>query len=310
MPATCSTSSKDDEPMSLRARLATVYLRATRRRVNASDAATARSIAAPKTTNVPPAKLRRTLAIDRQTMEGRPCWILRPKSGATRGAVIYLHGGSYVHEIVKEHWALVARLVTEAKCTAYVPIYGLAPESDFREGYAFAKAVYRHATSAHDPAHVVLAGDSAGGGFALGLALVAKREGLPRVARIVLLAPWLDIALENPAIADVERNDPWLTRRGLLTAGRAWANGADPRLPELSPIHGDLAGLPQMTIYVGTRDILWPDAVVLARHAKAAGVEVELVEAKGMMHVYPLVPIPEGRAAADRIVRDLTGLLS
>jgi acetyl esterase/lipase len=297
-------------PPSLRARIATLYLRATRRRVYASEAATARSIAAPKATNVPPAKLRRTLAVDRQTIEGRPLWILRPKSGATRGAVIYLHGGSYVHEIVKEHWSLVARIVTEAKCTAYVPIYGLAPESDFREGYAFATAVYRHVTSAHDPARIVLMGDSAGGGFALGLALVAKREGLPRIARIVLLAPWLDIALANPRIAEVERTDPWLTQRGLLVAGRAWSRGADPKLPELSPLHGDLTGLPPMSVYAGTRDILWPDAVVLAHRAEAAGVAVELVEAPGMMHVYPLVPIPEGRAARDRIVGNLAGLLS
>jgi monoterpene epsilon-lactone hydrolase len=296
--------------MSLRARIATLYLRAVNRRAYVSDAAIAKSIAAPKTTNVPPAKLRRTLAIDRQTIEGRPCWILRAKSGATRGAVIYLHGGSYVHEIVKEHWTLIARLVREAKCTAYVPIYGLAPECDFRDGYAFATAVYRHVTSAHDPASVVLMGDSAGGGFALGLALVAKREGLPRVGRIVLLAPWLDIALENPDIARVEPTDPWLTRRGLLAAGRAWARGADPKLPELSPLHGDLAGLPPLTMYVGTRDILWPDALVLAERAKAARIEVELVEAKGMMHVYPLLPVPEGRAAADRIVRDVATLLS
>lgn len=296
--------------MSIRARIATLYLRTVRRRASTSERAIAKSIAAAKTTNVPPAKLRRTLAIDRQTIEGRPCWILRPRSGATRGAVMYLHGGSYVHEIVKEHWALIARIVEEAKSTVYVPIYGLAPEFDFREGYAFATAVYRHVTTAHDPAHVVLIGDSAGGGFALGLALVAKREGLAAVARLVLLAPWLDIALENPEIADVERTDPWLTRRGLLAAGKAWSRGADPKLPELSPVHGDLAGLPPMTVYVGTRDILWPDAIVLRRRAKAAGVALELVEAEGMMHVYPLVPIPEGRVAADRIVRDLAGLLS
>jgi epsilon-lactone hydrolase len=296
--------------MSVRARIATLYLRAVNRRSYASDAAIAKSMAAPKTTNVPPAKLRRSLAIDRQTIHGRPCWILRPKSGATRGAVIYLHGGSYVHEIVKEHWKLVARIVAEAKCTAYVPIYGLAPEHDFCEGYAFATAVYRHVTSAHDPGKVVLMGDSAGGGFALGLALVAKREGLAPIARLILLAPWLDIALENPEIAEVERTDPWLTRRGLLAAGEVWSRGADPKLPELSPLHGDLRGLPPITIYVGTRDILWPDAVLLARRAEAARIPVELIEAKGLMHVYPLVPIPEGRAAAGRIVRDLAGLLS
>lgn len=296
--------------MSLRTRLAMTYLRAFHRRHFASDEAMAKSMAAPKTTNVPPSKLRRALAVDRQTIEGRPCWILRPKSGATRGAVLYLHGGCYVHEVVKEHWALVARMVTEAKCTVYVPIYGLAPEHDYREAYRFLTAVLRHVTALHDPSHVVLMGDSAGGGLALGLALVAKREGLPKVARLVLLAPWVDIALENPEIANVEPTDPWLTSRALRIAGKAWANGGDARLPELSPVHGDLAGLPPLTIHAGTRDILWPDSVLLAKRARAAGVEVELAEAKGLMHVHPLIPIPEGKQAADRIVRDLAGLLS
>ena len=93
-------------------------------------------------------------------------------------------------------------------------------------------------------------------------------------------------------------------------AGKAWANGADPKLPELSPVHADLEGLPPMTIHAGTRDILWPDAVVLAKRARDAGLHVELAEAKGLMHVHPLIPIPEGKRAADRIVRDLADLLS
>lgn len=190
------------------------------------------------------------------------------------------------------------------------PDLRVAPDHGFREAYAFALAVYREATTAHDPARVVLMGDSAGGGFALGLAQAAKKEALPPVARLVLLAPWLDLALENPEIAGVEASDPWLSRRGLVAAGKAWARGEPAKLPELSPIHGELAGLPPMTIYVGTRDILWPDARLLAQRARAAGAVVELVEAPGMMHVYPLVPIPEGRAAAAQIVREVAGLLS
>lgn len=296
--------------MSVRARLLTLYLRALRRPAYASDRGIAKSIAAPKTTHVPPAKIRRALSVDRHTIEGRPCWMLRPKTGATRGAIVYVHGGSYVHEVAPQHWELAARIAIEGKCTAYVPIYGLAPEHDFREAYSFMDAVYRHAISAHDPSRVVLMGDSAGGGLALGVALVAKRDGLPRMARLVLLAPWVDLALENPKIPEVERTDPWLTRKGLLASGKAWSRGADPKLVELSPIHGDLVGLPPITLYVGTRDILWPDTVLLAERAREAGVEVELVEEQGLVHVHPLLPIPEGRAARDRIVHDLAALLS
>ena len=73
----------------------------------------------------------------------------------------------------------------------------------------------------------------------------------------------------------------------------------------VSPLGADLTGLGPLTVFSGTRDILNPDARLLAEKATAAGVEVEYHEQPGLVHVYPLTPTREGRAARDVIVERL-----
>jgi acetyl esterase/lipase len=123
----------------------------------------------------------------------------------------------------------------------------------------------------------------------------------------VLLSPWLDLTLGHPQIPLYERSDPWLARPGLVEAGLAWAGGDDPTAPRLSPGNGPLAGLPPTSVFVGTREIAFPDAADLAEAAAAAGVDVVLTVADGAVHVYPLVPTPEGAAGTRAVVRAVTG---
>jgi epsilon-lactone hydrolase len=110
-----------------------------------------------------------------------------------------------------------------------VPLYGLAPQHTYREAYPLVHAVWRELTRETVPGGVALAGDSAGGGLALGLAqeLIAD-AGARSPDRLVLLSPWLDLTLGNPRIADYARSDPWLARPGLVEVGRAWAGTTRP----------------------------------------------------------------------------------
>ena len=62
-----------------------------------------------------------------------------------------------------------------------------------------------------------------------------------------------------------------------------------------------------ITIFTGTRDILHPDARLLAGKAAAPGADVDYVQGEGMVHVYPLLPIPEWRAARRRMVDAING---
>ena len=77
--------------------------------------------------------------------------------------------------------------------------------------------------------------------------------------------------------------------------------------PLVGPLLTDHTGLGPLTVFSGTRDITHPDTCLLVERARAVGVEVDLHEGPGLVHVYPLLPVPEGRAARAVIVRSLTG---
>ncbi|QWT23880.1 alpha/beta hydrolase [Subtercola sp. PAMC28395] len=125
---------------------------------------------------------------------------------------------------------------------------------------------------------------------------------VPMPRQLLLISPWLDLALTNPEIDAFQRRDPWLSAVALRQQGLAWAGGDDPNDPRLSPMSGSLQGLPPAHLYIGTRDILYPDVQLLREKAERAGWRMTLDVCPGAVHVYPLVPAPEGRRAARDIV--------
>ncbi len=260
-----------------------LVLRATRRRTMATPERARRRIAAPKRETSPPGGLIRRHAVSERTVGGFPCWTVRPASSSGVAAV-YLHGGAYISGIAPQHWALVGRMA-DAGVRVEVPLYGLAPQHSYREAYPFVREVWRQLCKEEPECALVLAGDSAGGGLALGVAQELLADGDRVADRLVLLAPWLDLTLGNPAMAEYQRRDPWLVRRGLVEAARVWADGDDPTQPRLSPANGELTGLPATWVFVGTRDIGCPDAVAFAEAATAVGVQVHLTTVEGAVHV-------------------------
>lgn len=279
-------------------------LRVTRRRPWTSAERARRRIEAPKREAPPPRRLTRRHALTERVVDGFRVWTVRPRT-PTGTAAVYLHGGAYMAGIAPQHWALIGRLA-DAGVRVEVPLYGLAPPHTYREAYPFLHHVWAE-VAAGAAGELVLVGDSAGGGLALGLAQELVADGTRPPSRLVLLSPWLDLTLSHPRMAEFEAVDPWLARPGLLEAARVWADGDDPTAPRLSPANGVQAGLPPTTVLVGTREIGYPDAVTFAEEAAAAGVEVELVVAEGAVHVYPLVPAPEGAEGTRAVVAAVTG---
>jgi monoterpene epsilon-lactone hydrolase len=253
----------------------------------------------------PPPALRRRVRIEEQACGGHRCFTVRPLLAQATGPVqvLFLHGGAYVSEMTPYHWRFVAGLVEAAGCTVHVPIYPLAPEHTHRDAYPVIERAWQMLGASTPSQHRVLMGDSAGGGLALGFAQTLAAGGQPGARDVVLISPWLDLALRNPAIVGFEARDPWLARPGLLEAGRLWAGGDDTALPRLSPLHGPLAGLGRLTVFIGTRDLLLPDCRRLRDLAAQAGVPCDLIEGAGMIHDWPILPVPDALAARQAIAR-------
>ena len=248
----------------------------------------------------PPRALLRRLDVSVHRPQGWPVYELAPRGPATR-RIVHLHGGAYIGELVTPHWTALARLVRAVPARCTVPIYPLAPHATAARTVPGVAALVAAAIDGTGAPDVVLTGDSAGGGLALAVAQHLRDTGSPQPARIVLVAPWLDVTMTDPRQEVLEPLDRMLGRAGLAEAGRLYAGELDLRDPRVSPLHGDLTGLAPITVFAGTHDLLHPDALALVDRARAVGVAVDLVEGPGQQHVYPLLPTPEGRAALDAV---------
>ena len=208
--------------------------------------------------------------------------------------ILYLHGGAYVYDLTNMHIHFVDSLASRLDSCIHIPNYPLAPEAKYHESYEKMLALYERmliTTAAED---VILMGDSAGGGFCLGLALLIKEKGLPQPGELILLSPWVDITMSNPLITkQLEKRDKLLSVDFLLEAGKLWVGEDDPKSFLVSPINGDLEDLPPITIFTGTYDLLYPDAQRLHEKLKSIGGKSELKVYDKMLHDFPVFPIPE-----------------
>lgn len=219
--------------------------------------------------------------------------------GGDKGAVIYLHGGGYVRYPLRFHWSFLNKLAKKTGNKIVVPIYPKAPWNSYDKSYELCTQLYLELKK--EGKKVTMMGDSSGGGLALGLCEYFREKGIEQPDELVLLAPWTDVTLSNPDIPKYEKVDPRLNVAPARVWGEAWAGGADLRDYRVSPLYGDVTGLCNVTVIVGTHDILYPDCLVLAEKLKSAGVPCDVIVGKNLDHVYPVYPMPEAAAAVNQI---------
>ena len=265
------------------------------------------TLARAKGSSAPPRAVTKRYDVHHRLVRGFDVYVVRSAAAPpSRDAVIYLHGGAYTSEIVKQHWALIAYIARRSRLDVHVPIYGLAPRHHALEARDLVTTTIAGLTPDYRACYLL--GDSAGGGLALLAAqAVAGRPGTP-VAGLTAIAPWLDLSLSNPAIDDIEPGDPWLTRAGLRTIAEVWADGLPLTDARISPLYGDLAALPPLQVLVGTRDIAVADCRTL-RDRLPAGVPLTYHEEIGAIHAYPLLPVPEAQVARRAIVDQIHATL-
>jgi len=289
---------------SFRSRLFAFVLKHTRKKSFASVAGMHARLKAARATEDfrPPQTIVQRMDIAERAVEGMRVYEVRPKAGASRLRIVYLHGGAYLFEITAHHWKLIAEMAERLSAQVTVPIYPLAPEAKAERIIGACMALYRDVLATTAARDLVLMGDSAGGNMALVLSMTAALDGLPKPAGLVLISPPVDLSLANPAIHEVEKRDPWLGVPGAEEATRLYAGGIDHADWRISPLYGDLSVLAPALVLTGTRDLLNPDTHVFAARARAAGVPVEVLEEPGLFHVWPLLDMPEAFRARDRMV--------
>ena len=236
---------------------------------------------------------------------GFPCHVLTPRGRPAARTLYYVHGGGYMAPIDPFHVRYATRLADAIGARVVMPDYPLAPEHTWKDAHdALVDDAARWAGS---EGGAVLAGDSAGGGLALSMALSMRDRGLAQASSLVMHAPWVDLSTSTPETFAADAIDPWLFI-GKVQAYAAWWAGSDDGLgrPEVSPALGDLTGLPRALMLYGTRDLLAPGCRLLARRAAEAGWDLTAVEEPDLIHVYGLLPfVPESARAFRQVTEFL-----
>ncbi|RZI86756.1 MAG: alpha/beta hydrolase [Rubrivivax sp.] len=250
----------------------------------------------------PSARMARAIKVDLSAVAGHSVYELRPHGQANPSThLFYFHGGGYIRPITGFHWRFLCQLVKMSGCRITVPLYPLAPEHQAPKALDFVRQVYKARSATSGAQKIFVAGDSAGGGLAVALTLSLRDERAQMPDRMILITPWLDVALDHPSVKTKDADDPFLSAPGAREAGRWYAGKWSINHPIVSPLLADLHGLPPATILAATRDIVHSDATRFAEKLRAAGGTADLWEGAGALHVWPLLPIPEGRMARKKI---------
>ena len=241
-------------------------------------------------------------------------WVLpQQQGGATAGRrILYCHGGGYTGCTPAEYRGLTTRLAAATGLPLFIFDYRKAPEHPFPAAVDDAQTALAH-VCAHGPdgpgaaTEVILMGDSAGGGLALGLLLRLGREGRAAATalRLVTISAYTDLRCSTPSYdSRVWRED---SRRGDVCfssgdaeqdrqQGRVWAQqyAARPEHathPEAAPYYasdGALGALPPTLMVVGDEESMLSESTELAARARAAGADLTLSVYPRMWHVWPM----------------------
>ena len=216
-------------------------------------------------------------------------WSLAPGVDAGR-VLLFLHGGGYSSGSLKSHRTMVTGAGRAAGIRTLAVAYRLAPEHPFPAALEDARAAYSFLLAqGYSADRIAVGGDSAGGGLTLALFQALRDAGEALPACGWLISPWVDLEMTGASIDAKDAIDPLIHRAYLEMLAQAYLPpGIDRKDPRVSPLHGDLSGLPPILVQVGSAETLLDDAVRIAGRLGAADGVVRLSVYPHMIHAWPI----------------------
>ena len=228
-------------------------------------------------------------------------WEVVPGASPNR-VLLYFHGGGYIMGSPNFMRLLAVKLGRATRMRVLSVDYRLAPESPFPAGLDDCMAVYRWLLrEGIAPGDIFIAGDSAGGCFALMTLLRARDAGVPMPAGAIGLSPATDLAATGPSYLENGPTDSVLADLGFFWWLEAYLGGSDPFSPSVSPLYADLSGLPPILIQASTSEMLLDDARMIHQRARDAGVDSVLQTWNDTIHVFHQFDLPESADALSQI---------
>lgn len=258
------------------------------------------------------ARIPEDVSIIRLNIGGIPAEWIVPAGAPAEKVILYTHGGGYVSGSCSDHRAFVSKFAKNAGFKTLLFEYRLAPEHPFPAAVEDSMAVYAWLQdNGLDPKNILIAGESAGGGLCLALLLAIKDKNLEMPAAAVAISPWTDLSCSSDSYTTQNRRSP-APMNSWFVFSKHYAGEHSVQNPWISPLFGDLKGLPPLFINSGDSDELYEDGEKFHRKAVEAGVASSFRRGKGMLHCYPLLApmFPEATEAMNEIVAFVRGKLA
>lgn len=202
--------------------------------------------------------------------------------------ILYFHGGSYMAEATKQHWEFIEKVVDDTGATVIMPDYPLTPKYNYKDVFNIVIPLYKEMQQKVNASEeLIVIGDSAGGGLSLALLeRLSQEENILMPKKTILISPWLDVKLNNPDIEKVQQYDKKLNKESLKLAGIAYAGNDGINDYLVNPIDGDLSRINNLTVFIGTDDILNPDVHKLKKKAEEINIDIDVKEYEEAGHIW------------------------
>lgn len=250
------------------------------------------------------AKIPKEISVKQMLIEGIKSEFLIPKGANDKYIIMFVHGGGYVSGSCSDHRGFVAKLAFNVGITSLLYEYRLAPEAPFPAALDDSLAIYEWLLkTGYSSENIIIAGESAGGGLSLAILLALKERNISLPKACVAISPWTDLTCSSDSYKTKNHLSP-APLDSWLVFSKYYAGKENPTNPLISPLFGDLRGLPPIFINSAEDDELFEDGEKFYLKAKKCGVDVTFRAGQGMIHCYPLLSpmFKEAKQAMDEII--------
>lgn len=247
-------------------------------------------------------------------------WTLAKGANPNR-RILYIHGGAFTVGSAISHRAITSNLSKKTGCAVFAPNYRLMPENSRLASVEDCQYAYRWVVSngPDGPADVeklAIMGDSAGGNLTLVMSSWARDNNIRPADAIVGISALTDSVYTSPSLRNNFETDlmlqplvgPALKIPVPVLAWLSWSQlKIRPKDPVISPIRGNLSGLPPTLLQASAHEMVFDDSVRYVAKARESGTDATLQSWSHLCHVWHIFDemLPEAHQALDEIAEFL-----
>ena len=239
------------------------------------------------------------LSIEPVTLPNAGAWTVTKPDNPADKVVYYIHGGGFTGACTKERMRFVSTLARRFGYNVFSIDYRLAPE--FRHPCAVYDCLdgYRHLLEQYNPENIVLIGESAGGNLVIALSLLLREKGIPLPKAIYANSPATQLVTYTDSYRAFSLKEDFIVTEGIIENMRGvYFLPGEEKDPLISPLYGNLSGLPPITVSASECECLLDDAKLLYEKLNAAGNDTRLLTYPKLCHAFIISP------QMKRVVRD------